>query len=167
MSTALRYLLILSTTLTAHFAKAEVPLEATDFEKVILINSDNKTAPPVSYKIQEGSDYKLIYFWATWCPTCKEKMRHGFDEFKLKGQVDVVLIATEKNEELIQNFISREKITEQIYWDSAKTLTRKLDFDAIPAWYLVHREKNALVIKAKDVGFDPEDVLKKLHENIK
>ena len=42
-------------------------------------------------------DKVLLYFWATWCPDCKEKLAKEFPKLQLPPQVELVTVNTDKD----------------------------------------------------------------------
>ena len=104
----------------------------------LVLNSDGK---PFSEFINENDRF-VIFFWATWCPYCKESI----DANKILAERDVAIIGLpyDRDAEYFNWFIDRNKLG----WDnllrqdsSGKTsfVQRKGHFyvPLIPSWWLI------------------------------
>lgn len=103
---------------------------------------------------------KILYFWATWCPDCKDKLTSVFKDEDLYKKFDVYLIATDKDLEKVKHFQAKHSIHPQVFTDEERALQKNLGVFSVPTIVrLTHNQKN-LVVSNKQSGGDIEPLLK-------
>jgi thiol-disulfide isomerase/thioredoxin len=138
-------------------------------EKIVVTNTDLESVPNINGQLLNtgsGGEFKLLYFWATWCPNCKEKFNGALNEFKKVKNMDLILISTEKDSALVKNYVEKQNISDAVYLDRDKVLRKKLNIDAVPAWALVKRTTAGFEVVATDIGFDDAEVMAKIKLNL-
>jgi thiol-disulfide isomerase/thioredoxin len=113
-----------------------------------------------AYDSGGGKDLKLIYFWATWCPSCKEKMKGPLKDVAKWPWAQLLLVSTEKDLGLVKNFVEKEDISFDIFADVTKSVRKSLGITAVPAWALLRRKGNSFEVLDSDIGFDEAKILK-------
>ena len=110
-----------------------------------------------------GENKKLVYFWATWCPSCRQKFQNG-DLAKLDQAAGVELVAvnTDKEVERAKNFLAKAKPSFKVVRDETKALTNALGAKVAPYWAVLERDAKAKTWKvvAAEEGAD----LDKMHK---
>ena len=120
---------------TANYSASQ--FQNWDKESLVL-NSDGK---PFSEFINENDRF-VIFFWATWCPYCKEAM--GANKILAERNVAIIGLPYDRDAEYFNWFIDRHKLS----WDNllrqtslGKTsfIQRKgyFYFPLIPSWLLI------------------------------
>jgi thiol-disulfide isomerase/thioredoxin len=103
---------------------------------------------------EKSKDYQILYFWATWCPSCKEKMKGPLNEIVKNYNVEIRLINTDKDLNMVKNFVSREAIKLPVYMDTDKSLRLQFDVNPVPHWVLLKKDKSSFKVLASEVGWD-------------
>ncbi len=129
--------------------------------------SELKTLDGKSYESNSGQDLKLLYFWATWCPDCKEKMRGQLKEVAANGQFNFLFINTEKDLDLIKNFVQKEQVKFDVYTDFDKTIRKSLKVFSVPQWVLLKKSGDHFEVLGNEAGFDYEKVKSLVAQNLK
>ncbi len=120
--------------------------------------SELKTLDGKSYESNSGKDLKLLYFWATWCPDCKEKMRGQLKEVAANEQFNFLFINTEKDLDLIKNFVEKEQVKFDVFTDFDKSIRKTLKVFSVPQWVLLKRSGDHFEVLGNEAGFDYEKV---------
>ena len=84
----------------------------------------------------------LLYFWATWCPSCKQKLEAEFPKVQLPANVALVTVNTDKEADRASHFVEKEGMKLTVIRDQDKALTNALKLFAVPAWAVLSREKD-------------------------
>lgn len=126
----------------------------TDAQLAKLLATDGKAA-------ELGKDgKKLLYFWATWCPTCRQKLQNG-DLAAINGTpgIDVIAVNTDKEAERAASYVAKNKPGVPVARDPEKALLDPLKVQAVPYWVVVERDaaaKNWKVTAAAEGGDLPK-----------
>ncbi len=92
----------------------------------------------------------LIYFWAEWCPDCKQKLKTTLKNLHQKN-VPIFSINKDKKFKKAQRFIKKYKIELPIYVDKSNVIGKALKAFSVPHWAVIE-SKNGLVAKVLQVG---------------
>lgn len=120
--------------------------------------SQLKTLDSKNYDAQSGKDLKLLYFWATWCPECKEKMRGPLKEVAASQDYNFLLVNAEKDLGLVKNFVEKEELKFDIYTDFDKTVRKSLKVFSVPQWVLLKKTATGFEVLGSEAGFDYDKV---------
>ncbi len=97
------------------------------------------------------SDYKgkvvLVFFWATWCPYCREDMPYLEKEIWQKYKSEdfaMIAIAREETEEQISEFRKQSKFSFQMAADSKGEIFDLFANRGVPRSYIVDRNGEIL-----------------------
>jgi len=112
---------------------------------------EKKEAPFFNLRNVEGSfvnlgDLKgkpaLLFFWATWCPSCKEDIPL-FEKFS-RGKTDELSIFTlvidGESEKTVQRTIKKHKIGLPVLLDVKEKIARTYGVRMVPTTFLISRE---------------------------
>lgn len=94
----------------------------------------------------DGSSFKtdknklLLYFWATWCPDCKEKLHGDLKYLKVPERAELVTVNTDKDAERALHYISKESVQLPVTRDNDKTVAKALKVFSVPFWAVLERE---------------------------
>lgn len=116
-------------------------------------NIENKTLSDqklIHQKIDDSKDTRLMYFWASWCPDCREKLRGPLGDLKKSFKnVEIVTVNLDRNIKRGKHFIEEEKLNLPVIRDENKDLRKKLKIFSVPAWALIKKDgEQWKVIKA-------------------
>lgn len=99
----------------------------------------------------------LINFWATWCPPCREELKHVqtdiIDRFK---DNDFVFIPISRGEtrETVEEFRTKNGYTFPMGLDPKQKIFNLFASNAIPRNFVIGKDGK---IVASEIGFDPEE----------
>lgn len=105
----------------------------------------------------------LIYFWATWCPDCKDKLTSVFKDPLLYQRYNVILLATDKDPQKVKHFVEKNKIEPFVYLDPDRRLQKELKVFSVPSLVRLNSlstESSAFSVKATQAGGDIGSLLK-------
>lgn len=97
----------------------------------------------------------LLYFWATWCPDCKEKLKKHLPEFQTATKATVFAISTDRDQEKVLQFLQNSDIQISTFLDPEKVVRGPLKIIAVPSWALIERRDSATwVVKGRGTATD-------------
>ena len=89
----------------------------------------------------------IIFFWATWCPNCHEKMKElskTTAEIKDKG-IQVILVDIGEDAKMVNSYVKRYKVPYDVLLDEESKVAEDYRIIGIPTFFFVDRNG---VIKA-------------------
>lgn len=81
----------------------------------------------------------LLYFWATWCPSCRDKLTGKLASLAEREDLDVWTVNLDQSRDRAQSFVERERIKVQVVRDETKTLQELFQVSALPHWVLLEK----------------------------
>lgn len=75
---------------------------------------------------------KVLYFWATWCTSCRQKLTKELSKSDIFKNADVYLISIDNDREKVAHFREKNEINLQIAWDENKTLQKQFGVNSVP-----------------------------------
>lgn len=84
----------------------------------------------------------IIYFWATWCPDCLEKLTYfnqKSEQYLNKGIVLVVIDVGEKPE-AVQKYLKKNNISLKVFLDEKSTLMDPYGVFSVPTIFFVNEK---------------------------
>lgn len=134
-------------------ASAAEPLPVSDFA---VSASVLKAAPAIGAVKKDWSQSSklLVYFWATWCPDCREKLSGPLAELSRRTGRDVLLVATDKDAEKIRAFLSDKAVTLPAVQDESRELRKTLKAFSVPSWTVLEKRDDGYFIVGQESGSD-------------
>ncbi len=84
----------------------------------------------------------IIFFWATWCPNCQEKMEKlskSATEMKDKG-IQIILVDIEENAKVVNSYVKRYKILYDVFLDEESKVAQDYNIIGIPTFFFVGKD---------------------------
>ncbi len=106
-----------------------------------------------------SSKEKILYFWATWCTDCKEKLTTHFKKTELYKKYDIYLIATDKDLSKIEHYQNKNEIVAQIAIDTERSLQKKLNVFSVPTLVKIKTSDEKLMVVSNQSGGDIRPLL--------
>jgi peroxiredoxin len=91
----------------------------------------------------------IVFFWATWCPHCREalsKISANRQEIDGKG-IQVVLVDIGENAEVVGKYFEKNKIDMDVFIDESTEVATLFGIIGVPTFYFIDEEgiiKNVL-----------------------
>ena len=81
----------------------------------------------------------IIFFWATWCPHCREALSGlNRDKDKIAQQnIKLVLIDVGEDEDTVKKYLERNKIDFEIFLDQKTSLAENYGLIGVPTFFFV------------------------------
>ncbi len=110
-----------------------------------------KEAPSFSLKNLDGKEVTLkefsgksllLFFWATWCPACKEEfpLLEKFFE-KQRGRFEMLTVAIDgEKEKRVKNIVKEQRITLPVLLDRKEAVARTYGVRMIPTAFFINGE---------------------------
>lgn len=94
----------------------------------------------------------ILYFWATWCPDCRDKMRTKLPEWNAMSNVQVIAVNTDRGADKAHAFVEKEKVQLVVARDESRELQKYLQIFSVPSWALLEEEGDKIKIISKGAG---------------
>lgn len=104
----------------------------------------------------------LVYFWASWCPDCRDKLQTKLPEWSTKPGVQVLTVNTDRAVERANHFVQKEGVKVAVARDEEKTLQKALKVFSVPFWAVIERSGDAYKIVDAEAGSNVEKLEKAL-----
>lgn len=89
-------------------------------------------------ELREGKK-AIVFFWATWCPHCREALAE-LDERKEQVRdlgIEVIIIDGGESEKVVRSYIEKNKIEMDIFLDEASEVADMYGVIGIPVFYFI------------------------------
>ena len=123
---------------------------------------EGKAAPDFTLKTLSGKEMNLtkfregnaaiIFFWATWCPHCREQfveLNIQVAEIEKKG-IKLILVDLDEDVRLVQSYVQKHNIKQDVVLDTDFAVAEKYSIVGVPTFYFIDK---AGVIKSVDHEF--------------
>lgn len=104
----------------------------------------------------------LLYFWASWCSDCKEKLKQLPALQKEFPGIQVLTVNGDRDAEKGRAFAESESVALPVYRDESKNLVKVLKLFGVPAWALLEKEAAGWAVRKSSVGVDLGEVRQEL-----
>ncbi|MES2664250.1 MAG: TlpA disulfide reductase family protein [Pseudomonadota bacterium] len=113
-------------------------------------------------KLAKSHRIVIVNFWEQWCGPCLKEMPYLQKIYEEHNQNEVAIIGifSSSSKQSVEKFISENKITFPIVYDTSSAVNKKYNVKAIPSTFLI--DSNLRIIKSS-TGFDQN--LKNVVEN--
>ncbi|MGE4193741.1 MAG: TlpA family protein disulfide reductase [Pseudodesulfovibrio sp.] len=74
----------------------------------------------------------MLFFWATWCPSCKQEIPELVALQESHGdKVNIIALSVDENREALEKYLEKKPMDLPVYWGD-QGLARKFRVEAIP-----------------------------------
>ena len=110
----------------------------------------------IHLKIDSSKKKKLLYFWASWCPDCRGKLRGELQDLKKQRKdVEILTVNVDRKQSKGESFIKDESLPFPVVRDESRVLRKKLKVFSVPSWAIIEQSDNkSWKVIAKDAGSD-------------
>ncbi|MBO5464396.1 MAG: TlpA family protein disulfide reductase [Alistipes sp.] len=146
-------------------ATSQTQSQNDEIAKTTIVKKGDK-APDFTVEMVDGSKVQLsklkgkvvlINFWATWCPPCREELKHVqkqiIDHFKGKDFVFLPISRGEKKE-VVEAFRKKMDYTFPMGLDPKQSIYKLYASNYIPRNFLVGKDGKIIYLS---VGYTPEE----------
>lgn len=144
---------------------AQAQSQDDEVAKTTIVKKGNK-APDFTVEMVDGSKIQLsklkgkvvlVNFWATWCPPCREELKHVqkqiIDHFKGKDFVFLPISRGEKKE-VVEAFRKKMNYTFPMGLDPKQSIYKLYAQNYIPRNFVVGKDGKVIYLS---VGYTPEE----------
>lgn len=100
------------------------------------------------------SERLLVYFWATWCPDCREKLAGPLAALAERTGSPVVLVATDKDADKIRAYLEDQKVKLSSVHDESRELRKAFRAFSVPSWAVIEKKNDTYIILGQEAGSD-------------
>lgn len=89
-----------------------------------------------------GGDATILFFWATWCPHCRDELKglgKRTEEFEQKG-IKIALIDLEEDPKLVGSFLEKFKISYPVFMDETSQVAEQYNIIGVPTIFLIDKD---------------------------
>ena len=114
-------------------------------------SSTSKQAPDHALKTLSGQTMTLtqfrqgqkavIFFWATWCPHCREQLPALMQEVPTMANKGIKMILVDVGEDAsqVQQYATKNQITTEIFLDEDSSLSEQYGVLGVPTFFFVNQ----------------------------
>ena len=83
----------------------------------------------------------IIFFWATWCPHCREALKELNQNWKtIEDQgIKIILVDLNEEERAVRPYVERNKIKLPVFLDTEASLAEAYTIIGVPTFFFVDR----------------------------
>ncbi len=105
------------------------------------------------------TDKKLIYFWATWCTNCSEKLITALPKFQeAHKNVSITTVSLDTERDRVEHYVKKQKVTVPVLFDPQGTLSKEMDISAVPYWIVYKKVADQWEKVDSGVTFDTDRI---------
>ena len=123
---------------------------------------DLTTLGGVPFKTDSDTRELLVFFWATWCSECKDKMKNDLPKLQKKG-MQLVTVNIDENLNRARAFVKKRQIELTVLRDESRNLLKRLEVSAAPHWAFFRKQGEDWQLVDQAVGFDLARIKKLLN----
>lgn len=120
-----------------------------NLEKIKDIQTQKKFKP-------DESKHYMIMYWATWCTSCKQKLKEVLPKVKVKN-LKIITLNIDQDIDRAKHYIEKNEIKLPVFKDAGSGLT-KLNNNVSPYWTLVKNINGSWVVVKHETGCDIETI---------
>ncbi len=106
---------------------------------------------------EKGKSKQIFYFWATWCPDCKAKLKSDLSKYE-KDPVQLVTIPTDKDFDKISDYLEKNEIRWSVLVDQEKYLQKLFKVYSVPTAVLAKFEAGQWKVEKMISGTNWEQI---------
>lgn len=113
----------------------------------------------------QGKKQVLLYFWATWCTSCRQKLAHGdLDALGKAPSTAVLAVNTDKELGRVKSLLEKTPLLVPVVRDEKRVFLDAFQVSVLPAWAVLERSGDGKTWrrKASQVGGDTDTMRKTL-----
>ena len=93
-------------------------------------------------QVRDGQN-ALVFFWATWCPHCREQLRdlngpHG-EEIEKKG-IKIILVDIGETADQVNSYIKKNRIRFDVLLDQEEKVSDLYNLVGVPTFFFIDKE---------------------------
>ena len=108
-----------------------------------------EVAPEFKLKTVSGQELSLtgyragqsaiIFFWATWCPHCREQIKnlHAQKEALMQKGIKLILVDLQESPQQVNAYLKKGKLDFDVWLDADQTVSEDYALVGVPTFYFV------------------------------
>ena len=146
------------------FAMGSVPSSMTkEMTGKAAANFQLDTLTQTQVDMTEYRDGKkaIIFFWATWCPHCREQIKelNAQSQAILQKGIKILLVDIGEDTEEVKAHVERNRISLDVFLDKDSTVAENYRVIGVPTFFFVN-EKGMIVNTSHSMPEDLEEVFR-------
>ncbi|MCA9399241.1 MAG: TlpA family protein disulfide reductase [Candidatus Omnitrophica bacterium] len=84
----------------------------------------------------------IIFYWATWCPHCREQLKElnkQKADLEARG-IKLILVDVGENAAQVQSYLKKNKIDMEVFLDTDSALSDEYALIGVPSFFFVNKE---------------------------
>ena len=126
------------------------PLVTTD-NRLVGKAAPDFTLPTLAGKKTHFAEYRdgkkaIIFFWATWCPHCREaleEINHNRADFE-KKDIRLVLVDIGETQREVRAHVAKHKMELNVFLDEASEVSGRYGIIGVPTFFFVNSSATSL-----------------------
>jgi len=114
----------------------------------------------------EAKRPRVFYFWATWCPDCKAKLKSDLSRYNSNG-LDLITLPTDKDVEKIKEYVRLHDIKWTVALDANRALQKRFKVFSVPTVVIARYENSEWIPDAIVTGTNWEKIDQQIRQQKK
>lgn len=91
----------------------------------------------------------VVFFWATWCPHCREQLKeiNTKREQFAADQVKLAVIDLAESKKQVEKYLKKNNIELEVFLDVEGELESKYQLMGVPTFYFINKEGNVTAVR--------------------
>lgn len=84
----------------------------------------------------------IVFFWATWCPHCRQaitKLNGQKDELE-KKDIRIILVDIGESKPEVRRYVEMKEIVFDVFLDSDSSVAERYEIIGVPTFYFINKE---------------------------
>lgn len=103
---------------------------------------------------------KMVLFWGSWCPDCKEKMAGELLEINKRPNIDVLTVNMDNSPSRALHTVEKNNIQLPVYRDEQRNLIKQLQVFSVPHWAIYEKSGENWKLVKTQAAYNSEEVEK-------
>ena len=91
----------------------------------------------------------IVFFWATWCPHCREQLKELNTKRELfaADQVKLAVIDLAESKKQVEKYLKKNNIELEVFLDEEGEVETKYQLMGVPTFYFVNKEGTVTAVR--------------------
>lgn len=89
--------------------------------------------------LQHKKTKELVFFWATWCGSCAQKLKEDLPLLDSLDDVAVITVNIDQSPQRALHFVKKREVSLPVWRDEKRFWQEKLKVQAVPHWAIFHK----------------------------
>ena len=100
-----------------------------------------KSLKPLHMEVDQKKDTRVLYFWASWCPDCRDKLDGKIQKLE-NDNIEIMTINVDRKAKKGVKFVEETGLKLPVLRDEEKIVRKHFKVFSVPSWAVLKRDSN-------------------------